>query len=397
MRDSLFDVAIIGASVSGATLAVHLGRAGLSTALIDQAKFPRRKACGEGVSDIALESLRGLGLHDEIEKLGGLPFCSYRLDFGNESLEFASGRSGEDKYLKGIGIQRYLLDKMLIDRAVEFSSMRSFLEIGVEGIRKEGEQFVLQLSSGKEISARYLVLADGVNSRNSRLLGIPKIRGDRPLWGISFSLKGVYQKITKEVLILLKDGFEVYCTPVSETTLNIAFLTRKEKARYLHDKNVQESLLREAREKCFFQGASTGPPLSVGPVGATKRPYRNGSVLLLGDAAESLDPISGMGITHGILSAELAAKALISIQKETLPAEKALDEYAIGCERMSRPYRGFTRLTGGLLRNPLRNILIPALVKTNLPHLIRSALKYQSSNKAPPASASTVFLRLVGK
>ncbi len=394
MQDSQFDVAIVGASVSGASLAIRLGRKGISTALIDRAKFPRRKACGEGVSDIALDSLNGIGLSDDIKKLQGLPFCSYRLDFGDKSVEFASGKS---RYLKGIGLQRYLLDKMLVDRAAAFPSIRDFLEIGVKGIKREGNQFVLDFSTEQNITAKYLVLADGANSGNSKRLGISRIKGKRPLWGISYTLEGSYSKFTKEVLILLKNGFEVYCTPVSDTMLNVAFLTRKETARYLKDHALQDDLLVEAKEKCFFQGEAAGPPLSVGPVGATKRPYRSGSILLIGDAAESLDPISGMGITHGVLNAELAAKALISIIKKNTPVDKALDEYANDCERMSRPYRGFTRLTGGLLRSPLRSILIPALVKTNLPYLIRSALKYPSYNRTFPVSLFTIFLRLVGK
>ncbi len=57
-----YDVAVIGASISGATAAGFLGREGIRVALIDRDEFPRRKACGEGVSDIALEALGRLGL-----------------------------------------------------------------------------------------------------------------------------------------------------------------------------------------------------------------------------------------------------------------------------------------------------------------------------------------------
>jgi flavin-dependent dehydrogenase len=44
-----FDVAILGASISGATLAARLGMDGVSVALVDKYDFPRRKACGEGL------------------------------------------------------------------------------------------------------------------------------------------------------------------------------------------------------------------------------------------------------------------------------------------------------------------------------------------------------------
>jgi len=394
MQDSQFDVAIVGASISGATLAIHLGQQGVSTVLIDKDRFPRRKACGEGVSDIALNSLSSIGFDTDIRELKGLPFHSYRLDFAGHSFEFASGR---EKKLKGIGIQRYLLDKALIDKASTFSSVSPLLETTVTGISKDGERFILQLSSGKEITAQYLALACGVNCRSATQLDIPQIRRKNGCWGISFALEGSYKKTTKEILVLLKDGFEIYCTPVSKTRLNVAFLTGKKNLPHLQELEVRDKLLREAMEKCFFEGELVDTPLVTGPLGTTKRTYRQGSVILLGDTAESYDPISGMGITHGILSAELAAKALISIKNNNISEEKALDEYAINCEKMGRLYRGFTRLTGGLLRSRLRNILIPVLVKTNLPHLIRKTLKYHSSNQADTASFFTIFLRLVGK
>lgn len=394
MRDFTFDVAIVGASVAGASLAIHLGRAGLKVALIDKSEFPRRKACGEGVSDIALESLRRIGLDDIVERLEGLPFYSYLLDFNGRSLVFASGPR---RWFKGAGIQRYLLDDALIKAARSLSSIDFFLETDVSAIEILEEGVVLQCSTGSEILAKHLVLADGANSRNAVKLGVPVKKGRRPLWGISFILEGEYQKLTGEVLILLKDGFEVYCTPVSETVLNVAFLIGKEKMRYLQDKGIQDDLLQEAKEKCFFRGDVLGRPLTVGPVGAMKRSYRHGSIILVGDVAESLDPISGMGITHAVLSAELAAEALLALQGGNVSGEKVLDEYTINCEVMAAPYRGFTRLTGGLLRSPLRNVLIPALVKTNLPHLIRKSLKYKSSDKAMIASVFSAFLRLMGK
>ena len=395
MQEPQFDVAIVGASISGASLANYLGRERLKVALIDKEKFPRRKACGEGVSDIALDSLYRLGLKEDIQSLDGLPFHAYRLDFDNRSIEFASGK---DRYLKGIGIQRYLLDKTLNDKAAAFPSVAPFLETTVRRIeRNRDEHFSVEFSSGETITAHYLALACGVNPRKPTRLGIPHTKEKPGRWGISFSLQGRFQEKSREVLVMLKDGFEVYCTPVSETVLNVAFLASKEKVAYLQDDEVRDGLLSEAMGKCSFAGELLDAPLITGPLGATRRPYRHGSILLLGDVAESFDPISGMGITHGVLSAELAAQALIAIRKNNAPAEKALDEYAINCERMARLYRGFTRLTGGLLRSRLRNVLIPLLVKTRLPFLIRKSLKYQPPDEAPAASIFLSLLRLIGK
>ena len=396
MKAPLFDVAIVGASVSGASLAIRLGQKGMTTALIDKEIFPRRKACGEGVSDIALESLYQLGLESKIRELGGKPFFSFRLGLGKRSFEFASGNHPT---LKGIGIPRYRLDKLLTDHASALPSVDPFFGSSVTDIAREGSNYLLNLADGSQIYARYLVLADGTNSVNAAKLGIPKTTKKKlPLWGIKFVLEGKYEKTTGEVLILLKDGFEIYCTPVSDTRLNVAVLARKNRVAYLQDEAVQQELLKEAAEKSAFQGDLVGKPLIVGPVGVTKRPYSHHSILLLGDTTESLDPIAGMGITHGVMMSEHAATALVAIFQNGVSEDEALKAYAANCKDMSRVYRGFTQITASLLRSPLRNVLIPFLSGTRLPFLINNALRCQSAS----ASASilclplTKFLQIVG-
>lgn len=396
MKAPLFDVAIVGASVSGASLAIRLGQQGLTTALIDKENFPRRKACGEGISDIALDSLYQLGLEADIRKLGGKPFFSFRLGLEKRSFEFASGHHPT---LKGIGIPRYRLDKLLTDHASALPSVDPFFGSSVTDIVMEGSNYLINLADGSQIFARYLVLADGTNSVNAAKLGIPKTtKKKQPLWGINFVLEGKYKKTTGEVLILLKDGFEVYCTPVSDTTLNVAMLARKERVAHLQNESVQQQLLREAADKSSFRGEVTGSPLVVGPVGVTKRPYSYHSILLLGDTTESLDPIAGMGITHGVMMSEHAATALIAILQNGVSEDEALKTYAANCKEMSRVYRGFTQLTASLLRSRLRKLLIPVLSATRLPFLINNALRCQSAS----ASASiiclpfTKFLQIIG-
>jgi len=394
MNAPLFDVAIVGASVSGASLAIRLGKEGLKTALIDKESFPRRKACGEGISDIALDSLYQLGLESDIRKLGGKPFFSFRLGLKKRSFEFAS--SGHPT-LKGIGIPRYRLDKLLTDHASALPSVDPFFGSSVTDIAMEGSNYRISLADGGQISARYLVLADGTNSVNATKLGIPKTtKKTLPLWGMNFVLEGKFEKTTGEVLILLKDGFEVYCTPVSDTTLNVAVLARKERVTHLQDESVRQQLLQEAAEKSSFRGELFGKPLVVGPVGVTKRPYSYHSILLLGDTTESLDPIAGMGITHGVMMSEHAAKTLVDILQHGVPEDVALKCYAANCKEMSRVYRGFTQITASLLRSPLRKALIPILSATSLPFLINNALRCESAPASAFIQPFTKFLQLIG-
>ncbi|MDB4980468.1 MAG: monooxygenase, FAD-binding protein, partial [Myxococcales bacterium] len=60
------DVAIAGAGPAGATLAVLLGRAGLTVDVFDARRFPREKPCGEGIMPAGVAVLERLGLIDAV-------------------------------------------------------------------------------------------------------------------------------------------------------------------------------------------------------------------------------------------------------------------------------------------------------------------------------------------
>ena len=118
--------------------------------------------------------------------------------------------------------------------------------------------------------------------------------------------------------------------------------------------------------------------------------------MLLGDVTESLDPIAGMGMTHGILMAELAGRALLAQLRDGVPREDTFREYARQAEKMTRPYRGITHLTASLFRSPLRRLLIPPLSFAHLPDLIRGALRYHPLGEKSIPALPLILLHLLG-
>lgn len=389
----LFDVAIVGASISGASLAACLGWEGLAVALIDKEKFPRRKACGEGISNIALESMQRMGFDTRHAVSTGKPFYTYRVDLDSRSFEFASDHR---RLLRGVGIERYVLDEMVVNQASKIETVAPFLETKVDGIERASNYFRLSLSDGQQIQARRLVLADGASSPNSTALGIPKFRTSQPLWGISFLLEGTYHRTTGEVLVVLKDGFEINCTPVGNNRLNLCFLAERDLVKPLQDPVLRQTLLHEATEKACFTGTPMGPPLQVGPVGATRRPYAHNDIMLLGDSAETLDPVAGMGMTHGVLMAEIASKHILAIHRGELSVQDGLASYSKAAEETSRLYRGFTKLTASTLRCRARKFLLPTLASTFLPGLIRTSLNASPAETSANLSLPNRFLSLMG-
>src|SRR5438552_7055867 len=64
------DVLIVGAGPAGATAAAVLARAGARVRLLDRARFPRDKLCGDTLNPGTLALLRRLGHANDVDARG---------------------------------------------------------------------------------------------------------------------------------------------------------------------------------------------------------------------------------------------------------------------------------------------------------------------------------------
>lgn len=390
------DVAIVGASLAGSSLAIRLANLGISTAVVDKSAFPRRKACGEGLSDVAVGILQSLGLGPALENTEHHPFHGYQAWLGNFSVDIACRPPFRGKP-KGIGIQRYLLDELLLKKVSNHQHVDLYLGKKVRRVERDGEQHILEIDNHTTISAKYLVLADGANSILAPRLGVPCKKDKVPRWGLSWIYEGQFSQPVHRVAIVIKNGYEIYCTPVSENRVNVCFLSRKEFISELSDSDRSKLEIAQALEKIHFRGAAASKPVNIGPIAASRRPVHHGSVLLVGDACESLDPISGMGMTHALITSMLAAEALNSVINLSVPRDTAFAELAKKREAAVRPYRGFTRLTGILLRGTRNHErVLAALAKTPFPLHIRNALSVDPLEGSAASAFASAILTVAG-
>lgn len=301
-----FDVAVIGASLSGSSAAVRLGQTGLRVALIDKATFPRRKPCGEGLSAFGLEQFTALGIRQSILELPHLKYFGYRLKSGSARSLVKSPWEGN------ITIQRELLDARVLSHALEFSTVTPFLGRPVTAIAQNSVAI-----GDLKLSAKNIIVASGSNSSLLKNLPCKTCRYGPSRSGISATFKGSFSSEPKYIAILLKKDFEVYCTPLAGGRLNVSILTRAKFGCDLRENILAPDLLREAFEECSFRGELELAPQGRANIGNIRRSCASPSIWLVGDAKEEFDPIGGMGMSHALSSGIEAATSIINRRTRT--------------------------------------------------------------------------------
>lgn len=347
-----YDCAIVGAGPAGSAAALFLSRTGRSVALLDRAAFPRRKACGEGILPAGVSILKELGVYEEAAAAGRA--------FKGIAYTTRDGRVARAKFPKGEGlaIPRERLDHMLVRRAAAKRGVRVFEKTEALGIERTGEGVRIRLAQG-ELRARRLIAADGASSPALRALGVPRRpAGQRPRYGLAARLSGV--PVGDFVEVFLFDGGELYLTPLpGEERASAALL--------LEHRALAEGF--QGREAAFWRLARAHPALKMrlkraaldaeviglGPLAPSAAVCEDGPWLAAGDAAGSVDPLVGDGISLALRGGRLAAE-------ETIAALNGA----------SRP-GDYTRRRGAMMR-PKRRLALLALALSRRPALARLAV-----------------------
>jgi menaquinone-9 beta-reductase len=162
-----FEVAISGAGLAGASLALRLARRGVKVALLDATSFPRDKVCGEFLSPECWGVLDRMGLADQVERSSYHAIHRVRISTpkGREVTAKIVGLDG----LPGIGLSRYFLDDLIV-REARNAGAEVFEGARVVGpIVEAGRVVGVQINSRcpdapSEIRAKITIAADGRTS-----------------------------------------------------------------------------------------------------------------------------------------------------------------------------------------------------------------------------------------
>jgi geranylgeranyl reductase family protein len=285
-------VVVVGAGPSGACAAIAARRAGLPVVLLDRATFPRDKACGDGIAAHVFDELATIGVRDPA--LGRTP---------TEHLELGTRRAAATRQLRRplYGIPRREFDAALVDAAVDAGA--ELVQHTVRELRVEPGRVVID----ETFDADVVVAADGVESVVRRQLGIP-LNGSGH---VAVAIRGYTPSLTDRArLVSLGRDWPAYAWefPLGDGTSNVGYgeVVRdgKRLTRALLLERLEDLMPGAAAKATDWRGARI--PL------ATHRPRQpSGRVLLTGDAASLVNPMSGEGIWYAVKSGILAGRSAL--------------------------------------------------------------------------------------
>lgn len=322
-RTEHVECAIIGGGLAGLCLAIQLADKDISVVVFEKSKYPFHKVCGEYISMESwafLESL-GLPLADlALPKIDSLGISSDRGFMLNHHLGMG-----------GFGISRYNLDNYLFEIASR-KGVRIMQECRVTDVQKNAaEGFQIRTSTGSFTSK---VVCGSYGKYAPQFIHLdesnPSKVDNQNYIGVKYHIKTDFPSNRIE-LHNFSDG---YCG-ISKVDLDWYCLCYLTTARNLLEngkdvKQMEEAVLfKNPFLKNYFKNSAfvNAQPLVISNVQFSKKQTDSNGIFLLGDAAGSITPLCGNGMSMGMRASKLLAEQLLLLFNRKQTHEQAQQNY----------------------------------------------------------------------
>ena len=288
-----YDVVIVGAGPSGASLGYFLAKEGVNVLILEKERLPRYKSCAGGVPAY-LDKLLGFALDEVIEQK------IRRVDFTYRSKDRAV-LQGDKEIL--YTVMRGNFDYLLKEKAEEAGAEVLTGEKAVDvKINDNGAEVI---TDGHRFKGKIVVGADGLSSIVARKAGLQRVRRllitvQGEVWVDEETLEDFQGRVILDIGYVPLGACWVF--PKREhLTVGVAGLRLKNPQVYFDNflKKVIPSYQKIETKRYAI------------PIWGKVTKLTNGRILLVGDAGSFANPLSGGGIYAGIWSSNVASRAII--------------------------------------------------------------------------------------
>ncbi len=303
-----FDLIIIGAGPAGSLTAYLLSAKGFKVGVFDRNAFPvKGKVCGEYLCPAGYDLLKDLKLEkllDDYPKVRGMNL--YSPDEQLVETQFPNNKFGHS-------LKREKFDNDLIELA-QAKGTEFFFDTNIESIEHTKEGTFVQ-SGGQKWKASVLVGADGRQSLVGKWLGFQKKSNSKRVAIHAYLNVKDGVKSSKGEMHIFKDGSYCGVNPVNDKYWNFSIVYDAKKLKKFSSiqKLVEDSIYERSHLSSVFDKSNTDYNISgkisnpITELGCIKK-----RAVLIGDAAGFIDPLTGEGIYHALLTAKIFSENLIS-------------------------------------------------------------------------------------
>jgi len=330
-------VCIVGAGPAGVISALFLAKEGIECTLVDKAKFPRDKICGDGISGWVVSVLGKLD-KNLLLKLNEQKFLLHshgiRIVAPNSKeldLPFLDSNEVSPLVPAGYLCKRIDFDNFLIEEVRQKKSISLLEDTEVLGYKYADEKIILNTNNQNNIQTDLVIFANGATSKFMKDPGGIVKDKKWTMTGLKSYYKGVtgmHDKNYVELLFLknlLPGYFWIFPLPNGLANVGVGLdQYRIGKKKINLKKEMLSAIETTPYLKERFKNAEQVSKIQAYnlPLWDKRRKITGEKFILAGDAANLIDPVTGEGIGHAALSGMFAAKqAIRSINSNNYSAE----------------------------------------------------------------------------